>query len=100
MKDKSIIIKVVLFVAGGVCLAIAMLSIMFSFFKALVSSVPLPNTFIFFQGFFVVLIGSGALWFVDRVADKIEKVFGVEIVKKIILTVVLIASVYIPLFYS
>lgn len=100
MKDKTLLIKTILFLAAGFCLIIGLGSWVIGYFTDVIKGIPLPNVTVFLQGVIVVLIGFFTLWAIDKIAERFKQTFEVEIVKKIILTFMLVFAAYVPLYYS
>lgn len=100
MQDKTLRIKTILFLAGGTLLTIGVGIKVYNLMVEKIKEIPLPSFGIIIQAVVVILVGFAILYALDKIAEKVKKTFDVEIVKRVVLTLMLISTVYFPLYYG
>jgi len=100
MKDKTLIIKTILILAGIASVVISVSVWVISLFVDKIKEFPLPNHNIFIQAIISIALGFLMLYALDKITERVKETFNVEIVKRVVLTIMLISTVYIPLFYG
>jgi len=100
MRDNTITIKTVVILCGSMIMAIGATIFIHNLIADGIAKMPLPHYGVYVQMIVVLLFCFALLAYIDKMSELFKQTFNVELVKRVILTMMLLSSIYIPLFYG